>query len=37
MNGSRMNEIKEKIQKFLETNVNEFQQPKTYGTQQRQS
>ena len=31
------NEIKEEIKTFLETNENESQQPKTYGTQQRQS
>ena len=31
------NEIKEEIRKFLETNKNQLTQPKTYGTQQRQS
>ena len=31
------NEIREEIKKFLETNENELKQPKTYGTQPRQS
>ena len=31
------NEIREEIENFLEINENEFTQPKTYGTQQRQS
>ena len=31
------NEVKEEIKKYLETNESEHQQPKTYGTQQRQS
>ena len=31
------NEIREEIKKFLETNEMNSQQPKTYGTQQRQS
>ena len=30
------NEIREEIKKFLETNKTNSQQPKTYGTQQRQ-
>ena len=31
------NKIKEEIKNFLETSENELRQPKTYGTQQRQS
>ena len=31
------NEIKEEIKNFLETNENDSQQPKSYGTQQRES
>ena len=31
------NKIREEIKNFLETNENELTQPKTYGTQQRQS